>query len=196
MEIEEKDFRKELTNFSAEIQRAFSVVPREFFLPEELKSFARQNHAIMVDEGSSVSQPSMIAFMLDALDLRPGLRVLEIGSGSGYVLALLCALDCIPVGIEINEKLAKESRNSLKQLSCEATVIVGNASQIVINEKFDRILFSAALNRVPEWCRALIAENGLIVCPLGTSKEQELVLISEEKMERTGLWCRFVPFVE
>src|SRR3989338_8202042 len=79
-------------NFQSKIADAFQKVRREDFLPEHLKPYAYENMALPLEEGSSLSQPKTIAFMIELLELTPNQKILEIGSGSGYVLALLSEL--------------------------------------------------------------------------------------------------------
>lgn len=188
-------FRDELASFSADIRRAFESVPRDRFIPKELRKYSDENTAIPLDEGSSISQPSMIAYMLEALELDSGMKVLEIGSGCGYVLALLCEIGIKPTGVEIIESLAVESRETLKSLGYEAKTLVGNAQALEFDEKFDRILFSAAVRDVPTWAFDLLEEGGFIVCPFGREDSQEMVVMDSNKIKRTGIICRFVPFV-
>lgn len=188
-------FRDELASFSADIRRAFESVPRDRFIPKELRKHSDDNLAIHLEEGSSISQPSMIAYMLEALKLESGMKVLEIGSGCGYVLALLCELGIEATGVEIIESLAVESRDALKSLGYEAKALVGNAQALEFDEKFDRILFSAAVRDVPTWAFRLLEPGGFIVCPFGREDSQEMVVMDSEKIKRTGIFCRFVPFV-
>lgn len=185
----------ELGRFDPEIRRAFEKVPRERFLPEHLRKWADENQAIPLVEGSSISQPSMIAHMLESMDLRPAMKVLEVGSGCGYVLALLSEMGVSATGVEVIESLANESKTTLESLGYKAKVIEGNAQGLDFDERFDRILFSAAVKDVPVWTFGLLEPGGFVVCPLGREDEQELVLLDSEKIKRTGIFCRFVPFL-
>lgn len=175
---------------------AFRKVPREEFVLPEWKNEAWVDQALPLAEGSTISQPSMIAIMLDTLDLRPGLRVLEVGSGSGYVLALLEELGAEAVGVEILPQVANRAKETLQRLGYRADVRIGNAAEMDwAGEKFDRVLFSAALREIPGWSLSLLQEDGFVLAPVGDRYSQELIRAYRDRTERTRQYCRFVPFV-
>ncbi len=175
---------------------AFRKVPREEFVLPEWKNEAWVDQALPLAEGSTISQPSMIAIMLDTLDLRPGLRVLEVGSGSGYVLALLEELGAEAVGVEILPHVANRAKETLQKLDYRADVRIGNAAEMDwAEEKFDRVLFSAALREIPDWSLSLLQEDGFVLAPVGDRYSQELIRAYRDRTERTRQYCRFVPFV-
>lgn len=175
---------------------AFRKVPREEFVLPEWKNEAWVDQALPLAEGSTISQPSMIAIMLDTLDLRPGLRVLEVGSGSGYVLALLEELGAEAVGVEILPHVANRAKETLQRLGYRADVRIGNAAEMDwAEEKFDRVLFSAALREIPDWSLSLLQEDGFVLAPVGDRYSQELIRAYRDRTERTRQYCRFVPFV-
>lgn len=178
-----------------ETEKAFLAVRREEFVPESLLDYAYYDGALELAEGSTISQPSMIAIMLKELRVQQGMRVLEVGSGSGYLLALLSDLGCEAVGIEINPRLAAESQRTLDREGCEARVIQGDASTAVVGGDFDRVVFSAAIAEVPSWAVRFLKPGGFVLAPIGGRNEQELVRATAEKTERTGRYCRFVPFI-
>lgn len=178
-----------------ETEKAFLAVRREEFVPESLVDYAYHDGALELAEGSTISQPSMIAIMLKELRVHPGMRVLEVGSGSGYLLALLSELGCEAVGIEINSRLAAESQKTLNREGYEARVIEGDAVTVAVDGDFDRVVFSAAVPDIPEWAVRFLKPGGFVLAPVGGKDEQELVRATAEKKERTGRYCRFVPFI-
>src|SRR3989338_4865976 len=105
--------------FPDKIVCAFVKVPRENFITENLKPFAYEDTALPLEKGATISQPYTIAFMLKLLKLKPKQKVLEIGSGCGYVLALLEEITLGEIyGVEIIKSLAEKSRQNLKSLNC------------------------------------------------------------------------------
>src|SRR5687767_8684418 len=119
-----------------------AAVPREQFVPASSAEQAWDDCALPLGSGSTISQPAMVAVVLEELQLNPGLRVLEVGSGSGYLLALLRALECDAKGVEIDPKLAEGSKRALGE---GVTVISGDAATVDLQGPHDRIVFSAAL---------------------------------------------------
>lgn len=177
------------------LRQAFEAVPREAFVPPDLEPYAYADAALPLAEGSTISQPSMIALMLSELLVQPGMTVLEVGSGSGYVLALLSALGCQVTGIEINAGLAERSRHALRASSGVVEVLIGDASTTEFCEQFDRILISAAVDDKPSWAMKWLAPGGFVLAPVRQLMDQELIRYFADRSERTGKLCRFVPFV-
>lgn len=173
---------------------AFKKVPREEFVPPEWRDRAWSDQALPLAEGSTISQPTMIAIMLDTLDVSPGMRVLEVGSGSGYVLALLEEMGVEAVGVEIISHVANRSLLTLRRLGYKAEVLQGNAAEMTWDEKFDRVLFSAAVEEVPRWAIEALKEGGFVLAPVGDRSAQELIRAYKDRTERTRQYCRFVPF--
>lgn len=180
---------------SPEIERAFLAVPREEFVTEEYRSAAYVDSALPLMNGATISQPSMLAVMLEELRLRPGMSVLEAGSGCGYFLALLAEMGAKPIGVEIIEDLAAKSRETLAKLGYDIEVITGDAAKVKFLQPFDRVVFSAAVSEIPQWSRDLLAPGGFVLAPVGTRGEQELLRCYADRQEWTGRRCRFVPFV-
>lgn len=178
-----------------EIASAFLSVPREEFVPPEYRNSAYADCALPLREGATISQPSMLAIMLLEMDLQPGMDVLEVGSGSGYFLALLSQMGTNAVGVEIIPELAEESQKTLQSLGYPATVIQGDAAQVTYDRLFDRVVFSAAIPSIPQWSRDLLKPEGFVLAPVGERDFQQLVRGYKETDVPTGRYCRFVPFV-
>jgi protein-L-isoaspartate(D-aspartate) O-methyltransferase len=177
----------------AEIVAAFAAVPRERFVPAESADQAWDDCALPLGFGSTISQPAMIAIVLEELRIMPGARVLEIGSGCGYLLALLSAMGCDATGIEIDSALAERSKQLLGK---SATVIAGDAASADFADRFDRVVFSAALNQVPNWALDLLTPEGFVLAPIGKYTQELERVYRDGQRERTGRLCRFVPFRE
>lgn len=180
---------------------AFERVPREAFLPAELVGRAYDDMAQPIGLGQTISQPSMIALMLLALDIAPRHRVLEVGSGSGYVLALLSLLGCEVFGVERHPELVARSRETLRAIGIsEAMVHEGDGSHgLPEHAPYDRILVSAAASQIPDSLIAVLAEGGRLVMPVGGPESQTLVTCERDDKGtlhyRAGASCVFVPLI-
>jgi protein-L-isoaspartate(D-aspartate) O-methyltransferase len=180
---------------------AFEQVPREAFLPAELADRAYEDTALPIGLGQTISQPSMIALMLAALDCSPRHRVLEVGSGSGYVLALLSQLGCEVFGVERHPELAARSRETLRDIGVIGVVVQegDGAFGLPAHAPYDRILVSAGAAAIPEPLLASLAEGGRLVMPVGGSESQILVTCERDDKGtlhyRAGASCVFVPLI-
>jgi len=158
--------------FPVEIISAFQKVKREKFVPEEYKSMAYYDEAFPLGENSTISQPYTIAFMLDLLDLKKGKKhkILEIGSGSGYVLALIDEITNGEIfGIELLESLVLESKKNLKK-NKNIEIIEGNGFKGLKDKApWDRILVSASSKTLPKHLISHLSDSGILVVPVGDS---------------------------
>ena len=157
--------------FSDKIIRAFHDVRREDFVPDEMKKYAYANDALPIGHQQTISQPSTIAFMLSLLELKDKQKILEVGSGSGYVLALMARIsgNSEIYGIERIRELAERSRTILKNFS--NVQIINNDGSKGLKDKapFDRILVSAKCSELPEALIEQLEQGGILVMPLGNS---------------------------
>lgn len=157
--------------FSEKIVAAFAKVPREDFIPKNFKRFAYEDIALPLEKGATISQPYTIAFMLSLLDLEDNQKILEIGSGCGYVLALLAEISKGNkiFGIEIIKSLAESSKKFLK--SCKNIKVINKNGVSGLEEEapFNRILLSASSDSLPENLYHQLANNGIIVAPVNES---------------------------
>ena len=188
--------------FSEKIINAFEKVKRENFVPENFKKLAYENIALPITESETISQPSTIAIALSMLKLKENQKVLEIGSGCGYVLALISEIvreKGKVCGVEIVQDLAEKSRQNLKNYK---NIIVYNRNGKVKAEEapFNRILISAALEEVPKEILEQLEENGMLVAPVGPGFMQTLTSIRRIKdkfvVEKEIPGFIFVHFVE
>lgn len=181
---------------------AFEKVPRQAFLPRELHARAYEDSALPIGLGQTISQPSMIALMLVELDCVPKHRVLEVGSGSGYVLALLAHLGCEVFGIERHPELAMRARETLRAIGVtEPMLHEGDGARgLPEHAPYDRILVSAAAPAIPEPLLAELSEGGgKLVMPVGAGETQTLVTCERDDKGslhyRASASCVFVPLV-
>lgn len=167
---------------SEEILIAFSKVKREDFVDKEFKEQAYEDDALPIGYGQTISQPYTIALMLSNLELKKGQKVLEVGSGSGYVLALLAEIvgeQGEVFGIERIKELAQNSKQNLKGYG-HVKIYSGNgADGLPDYAGFDRILISAGCREMPEELFSQLKEMGIIVLPLGPYSEKALVVIQK-----------------
>lgn len=180
---------------------AVAVVPRERFVPPEQTGEAYEDRAVPVGEGQTLSQPYMVAVMTEALRLREGDRVLEIGTGSGYQTAVLAHLVERVYTIERLATLARGARSLLEELGMGNVVFRIGDGTLGWPEAapFDRILITAAAPEVPKALQdQLDPRGGRLVVPVGDRRLQRLVAIEREgdRYHRENLLeCRFVPLV-
>jgi protein-L-isoaspartate(D-aspartate) O-methyltransferase len=180
---------------------AMAVVPRERFVPPDLRFHSYGDEALPIASGQTISQPYMVARMTELLEPRPGLRVLEIGTGSGYQAAVLAQIGCSVLSVERHAPLADAARIRLEQLGLaeSVTIVVGDGSVGRPDEApFDGIVVTAAAPTVPDAMAAQLVEGGRLVIPIGPRRRQELVLVVRRGagFERRDCGpCVFVPLV-
>ena len=180
---------------------AMSRVPRHEFVPETLRQEAYEDHPLPIGEGQTISQPYIVAAMLEHLALQATDRVLEVGTGSGYVTALLSLLCAEVYSVERHAQLAALAESTLHRLGYRNMKIrVGDGRQGWPEyAPFDAILVSAATPEMPPALFAQLREGGRMVVPIGPASSQELQLIRKiggEPAVRVLEGCRFVPLVE
>ena len=184
-------------NFPNKILDAFKKIKRENFIPKKYIKFTHFNEPIPIDHHQTTSQPYTIAFMLNLLDLKDNLKILEIGSGSGYVLALINQIskDSEIYGIE---RIKELSDNSKKILSKNKNIhITSKNGTEGLKEKapFDRILISASSEEIPKKILKQLSPKGTIVCVVKDSIIViEKSLKTSKKTEYYGF--SFVPLVD
>lgn len=185
----------------ARILGAFATVPRHEFLSEAQLPFAYDDRALPLDEGQTISQPSMIAIMLKELECEPDQRALEVGAGSGYAAAVLGRLVAEVYSVEVRPALAARARASVERSGAENVhVVEGDGSRgLAAHAPYDRILVSAAPNRVPGALVEQLAVGGRIAIPVGDEHAQTL-LVGHKTGPNTVDWqktvpCIFVPLV-
>jgi protein-L-isoaspartate(D-aspartate) O-methyltransferase len=184
------------------VLRAMDEVPREHFVTAELTDRAYADQALPIACGQTISQPYVVAYMTEQLELEPRHRVLEIGTGSGYQAAVLSRIVREVVSIERYRTLADAARSRLKTLGySNVTVLAGDGFAGAPDRvPFDRILITAAAETIPEALVDQLAEDGRMVLPLGPrSGPQYIVKLTKtrggELAREELIAVRFVPLV-
>ena len=180
---------------------AMRNVPRHEFVPETFRQDAYEDYPLPIGEGQTISQPYIVAAMLEHLALQPTDRVLEVGTGSGYVTALLSLLSAEVYSVERHAQLAASAERTLHRLQYRNVKIrIGDGSQGWAEyAPFDAILVSAATAEMPPALFAQLREGGRMMAPIGPPFSQDLQLISKVNGQPEAKileGCRFVPLVE
>ena len=180
---------------------AIESLPREIFVPDAFRDKAYEDTALPIDSGQTISQPSVVAWMTSALQVGDRMRVLEIGTGSGYQAAVLSRLCRMVYTIERHRDLLRVAEQRFKSLKMSNIMTqVGDGSKgWKIAAPFDRIIVTAAAHSVPAALLEQLAEGGIMVIPVGSDTEQILLRIEKtpEGIKQQHLMSvRFVPLVE
>jgi protein-L-isoaspartate(D-aspartate) O-methyltransferase len=176
---------------------ALRTVPRHEFVPAEQRASAYEDEPLPIGEGQTISQPYMVAAMTEALALRGGERVLEIGTGSGYQAAVLAELARDVYTIEIVQALADSAKERLARLGYGRVHVKHGDGWAGWPEAapFQAIVVTAAPGRVPEALVAQLAQGGRMVLPLGDAEHQALWLLVREETGVRRQWLMDVRFV-
>jgi protein-L-isoaspartate(D-aspartate) O-methyltransferase len=182
------------------VLRAMGRVPRELFVPEQERPRAYADAALPIGHGQTISQPYMVARIAEALSLRPGEVVLDVGTGSGYQAAVLAELGADVVTIERIPELAEQARENLAAAGYDPVdVRVGDGTLGVPDRApFDAIAVAAAAPGFPQTLYDQLRPRGRLVVPVGGQRAQRLELIvrsPEGPAVVHSVPCRFVPLV-
>jgi protein-L-isoaspartate(D-aspartate) O-methyltransferase len=179
---------------------AMRKVERHRFVPAEARADAYGDYPIPIGHGQTISQPYIVAFMTQALELSPEHRVLEIGTGSGYQAAILAELVQDVYTIEIVSELAERSRETLEQLGYKNVHVRAGNGYLGWPEHapFDRIIVTAAPESVPPALVEQLRVGGLMAIPVGTAIQELQILRRTSSGTETlqTLPVRFVPMVQ
>jgi protein-L-isoaspartate(D-aspartate) O-methyltransferase len=181
----------------AKVLAAMKRVPRHLFVPENERRYAYGDGPLPIGEGQTISQPYIVAYMTQALDLQPGDRVLEVGTGSGYQAAVLAELVAEVDTIEILPELARRAELLLMELGYKNVHVRAGDGYRGWPEKspFDAIIVTAAPDHVPQPLIDQLKVGGRLVIPVG-SWDQEMVIITKTEkgvLEHRTIGVRFVP---
>ncbi|HET9186103.1 MAG TPA: protein-L-isoaspartate(D-aspartate) O-methyltransferase [Solirubrobacterales bacterium] len=179
---------------------AMEEVPREAFLPEQLRSRAYEDSALPIQGRQTISQPWIVAAIAQAMELRGDERVLEIGTGSGYSACVLSRLAGEVVSVERLPELSRSAEGALRSLGVEnVELLVGDGSRGVPERApFDAIAVHAAAPAAPPALLEQLAEGGRLVVPIVRGSEEMLTLLRRRGEEVEGEVigpCRFVPLI-
>jgi len=201
--LREKMVKKQLIPRGIKDERiltAFLQVPRERFVPEEVREDAYGDFPLSIGEGQTISQPYMVALMTQCLDLKGKEKVLEIGTGSGYQTAILAELSREVYSVERIRIFAQRAGELLRKLKYNnVKILVGNGT---LGWKefspYDRIIVTAGTKNIPPSLIHQLKEDGIMVIPVGDVHSQDLKVLQKKKEEiitQTVERCIFVPLI-
>jgi protein-L-isoaspartate(D-aspartate) O-methyltransferase len=179
---------------------AMAAVSRHEFVPNEYRGQAYSDHPLPIGKGQTISQPFIVAVMTELLDVQPGDKVLEVGTGSGYQSAVLAEMGIEVYSVEIIPELADRARDVLANAGYDVRTRIGDGYfGWAEHAPFDGIIVTAAPDHVPLPLRTQLASGGKIVIPIGPPGVTQSLWLIEH---RDGRWIsknqgpvRFVPFV-
>lgn len=181
------------------VLESMRVVPRERFVPASLQPQAYEDHPLPIGFGQTISQPYIVGFMTELLDVRKSHRVLEIGTGSGYQAAVLSGLVDHVYTIELLPSLARLAAQTLADLGYRNVTVREGDGYLGWPDQapFDRIILTAAPPQLPQILVDELKPGGKLVAPVGTGDDQNLILVEKSESgkitTRTVLPVRFVP---
>ena len=201
--VRRKMVEKQLMNRGikdARILNAFDSLPRHLFVPSEYRDYAYGDFPLPIGEDQTISQPYIVALMTALLDLSEGMKVLEIGTGSGYQAAVLAETGVEVFTIEIVELLGLRAMRLIDSLGYKSVKVkIGDGYAGWPSEApFDRIIVTCAPEKVPPALASQLKEGGLMVIPVGESGVQQLVVLKKRRgmLSTTVITpVRFVPMV-
>jgi protein-L-isoaspartate(D-aspartate) O-methyltransferase len=185
---------------NSRVLAAMGKVQRESFVPPEERSDAYADRALALDHGQTISQPYIVALMTEALELTGNEAILEIGTGSGYQTAVLCELAHWITSVERHAELSARAGTALRTLGyTNYNLVVGDGTYgWRESAPYDRIIVTAAAQRMPQVLFDQLGEGGLLVIPIGPSEAQTLQAIRKvdgQPIAGELSGCRFVPLV-
>ncbi len=197
--VEEQLASRDITD--RRVLEVMGKIPRHLFVSPVYRGQAYEDYPLPIDEGQTISQPYIVALMTQCLGLKPGEKVLEIGTGSGYQAAVLAELIGQVYSIEIRENLAEKAARTLRELGHKNVQVKWGDGYFGWEEKapFDAIIVTCAANHIPPPLLDQLKEGGRLIIPLGSTLYfQTLTLITkvEDKPRvRQISGVRFVPMI-
>ena len=186
------------------VLKAFLKVPRHKFVPKEIEYLAYNDSPLSIGEGQTISQPYIVALMMQILELKKSDKILEIGTGSGYQTALLAEIVEEVFTIERISSLINNAENLLNELDYKnihyklGDGTLGWKDEKLEQNKFDKIIVTAAAPDIPESLTSQLAINGKLIIPTGNRTLQQLVVITRTEdgyIHTSEGGCTFVPLI-
>jgi len=181
------------------ILTALGKVPRHVFFDDALLNHAYEDKAFPIGEGQTISQPFTVAFQTEKLEIKPGDKVLEIGTGSGYQACILMELGVKLFTIEFNRILYEKAKEFLPTLGYKPFFICGDGSKgLPAKSPFDKILVTAGAPIIPQTLIDQLSEGGILVIPVGDREKQKMVKLTKrkDKIEKEEFeYFMFVPLL-
>ena len=171
----------------ADLRRALMDVPRHLFVPQTLILMAYEDSPLPIGFDKTISQPFIAAVMIDLLDVEPGMRVLEVGTGLGYQAALLAEMGAEVWTVDVVEEFTEAAAGRFDVLGHDIEVRVGDGTRgWPEHAPFDRILVTAATDEPPPALVEQLAVGGKMIIPLGGSDVQQLTVIEKQTDDETS----------
>ena len=159
---------------------AIGKVPRHLFFDDALLLHAYEDKAFPIGEGQTISQPYTVAFQTEKLDIKPGDKVLEIGTGSGYQAAILMEMGAKVYTIEFQQKLFERTKTFLPQLGYQPYFFFGDGSKGMPSKApFNKIIVTAGAPIIPDTLIEQLSDNGILIIPVGDREKQKMVRITK-----------------
>jgi protein-L-isoaspartate(D-aspartate) O-methyltransferase len=205
-DFKHKGLRRELVNTLIEkgiseksVLQAIGTVPRHFFLDSQFEKFAYQDIAFKIGAGQTISQPLTVARQSELLQVEPGMKVLEVGTGSGYQCCILLAMGAKVFSIERQRSLFEKTKTLLPQMGFKPKLYFGDGYKgLPLHAPFDRIIITCGAPEIPEALVAQLANGGIMVVPVGENVQTMEVIRKDENgiihREQHGEY-RFVPML-
>lgn len=203
-----KGLRKKLVNTLKEkgisderVLSAINSVPRHLFMDNAFINFSYQDKAFPIGSGQTISQPFTVAFQTQLLEIKPGDKILEIGTGSGYQACVLLELQAKVFSIERHKSLYTKTKSFLEKHNYNARLFFGDGYKGLPSfAPFDKILITAAAPYIPEDLKKQLRIGGIMVLPVGEGETQEMLRLTkisetEFSSEQFGQFS-FVPMLE
>ncbi len=187
--------------YDEKIVSAFLQVPREHFVSKELQGQAYTDVPLPTLRDQSISQPSTVVLMLQALVVKKGDKILEVGTGVGYqacILSHLVESEGMIVTTEIIPELVILSKKNISEMKCKNVLVLEHDGSVgeITHAPFDKIIVTAACPSIPETLVKQLKEGGILVCPIGTLDTQQMIKATKLKgqlvIDLLGLFT-FVP---
>ncbi len=162
------------------VLQAINNVPRHFFFEKAFLEHAYQDKAFPIGEGQTISQPYTVAFQTQQLQIQPGERILEIGTGSGYQACVLLEMGAEVHTIEYNKVLFLKTKRFLPKMGYTPQFYYGDGSKgIPTQAPFDKIIVTAGAPTVPASLIKQLKRNGILIIPVGNNKKQKMVKLTK-----------------
>jgi protein-L-isoaspartate(D-aspartate) O-methyltransferase len=164
----------------AQVLAAMNAVPRHHFLSSAFLEYAYENKAFQIGAGQTISHPYTVAFQSQLLELDKGMKVLEIGTGSGYQTSVLCEMGAKVFSIERHKLLHDNAKLLIKQMGYKATLSYGDGYKGLPGyAPFDRVLITCAVPVIPQELLMQLKPGGKLIMPYGEGEVQQMMVVTE-----------------
>jgi protein-L-isoaspartate(D-aspartate) O-methyltransferase len=181
------------------VLEAMGKIPRHLFVPQNMRAYSYNDEPLPIGEGQTISQPYIVAYMTEVLELKKTDRVLEIGTGSGYQSAILAELTDEVFTVELNRELSQRAQKILEKLGyTNIRFKVGDGTYGWIEKApFDSMMVTAAPDRIPRSLEEQLSVGGRMIIPVGSAIQELLLVVrGKNKFKRKNLIpVRFVPLI-